>query len=119
MEKQSIVEASIKDALRHARLSKKDGLFGWQVSCEVCGLDLILNRLSIAAEALLRSDDIARIKTASGAPGSLSIAAADARDDGAAWRLAATGPNPPATIPVTGRIPAGRPIDRKRRIAIS
>lgn len=62
MEQQSIVEASIKDALRHARLSKQVGLFGLQVSCEVCRLDLILNRLSIAAEALLRSDDIARIK---------------------------------------------------------
>lgn len=104
-------QASIKDALRHGCLSKQDGLFGWQVSFETCGLDLILNRLSIAAEALLRSDDIARIKTANGAPGSLSIAAADARDDGAAWQPAAAGPNPPATIPITGRVPAGRPID--------
>lgn len=59
MEQQSIVEASIK----HARLSGKDGHSGWQVSFETSGLDLILNRLSIAAEALLRSDDIARVKS--------------------------------------------------------
>jgi predicted RNA-binding Zn ribbon-like protein len=60
---QVAVEMSIKTAVRAANLVGCDGHYQWLTTVEQQGdLSLILNRLALSAEALLRSEDLVRLK---------------------------------------------------------
>jgi predicted RNA-binding Zn ribbon-like protein len=58
----SKVERQIKTALCGANLNRVDECFLWTASAEQCGLALILVRVALATESLLRSDDLARMR---------------------------------------------------------
>ena len=58
----SKVEKQIKAALCEASLDRGDERFLWTASAQQCGLALLLARIAIATESLLRSDDLPRMR---------------------------------------------------------